>query len=77
MGILGWSATKVKALAVLLVLMVLEAGTIACFEYHFAGSRPAPSLADSRQNSFASTSAYRPETHRRLIRHRAVGRASV
>ena len=57
MGIFGWSATKVKALAVLLVpvlwTMVLEAGTIACFEYAFAGRRLAPSLADSQQTSFA------------------------
>ena len=55
LGIFGWSVAKTKALAVLLVpvlwTMVLEAGTIACFEYTFSGKhRP---LADSAQTSFA------------------------
>jgi hypothetical protein len=63
MGIFGWSTTKVKALAVLLVpvlwTMVLEAGTIACFEYAFSGKhKPVTvSFSDSVQTSFSTTKA--------------------
>jgi IS1 family transposase len=58
LGMFGWSAPKVKALAVLLVpvlwTMVLEAGTIACFEYAFSG-KPHLTVSDSAQTSFDAT----------------------
>lgn len=57
MGIFGWSAPKVKALAVLLVpvlwTMVLEAGTIACFEYAFSGKAHSR-ISDNVQTSFSN-----------------------
>lgn len=59
LGIFGWSAAKVKVLALLFVpiiwTMVLEMGSIACFEYAFAGKRPVLTLADSAQTSFAGS----------------------
>lgn len=57
LAIFGWSAPKVKALAVLLVpvlwTMVLEAGTIACFEYAFSGKSHSR-ISDNVQTSFSN-----------------------
>lgn len=55
--IFGWSTDKVKALAILFVpilwTMVLEAGTIACFEYAFSGKRHS-TFSDNAQTSFSN-----------------------
>jgi hypothetical protein len=55
--IFGWSTDKVKALAILFVpilwTMVLEAGTIACFEYALSG-KPHVTFSDNAQTSFSN-----------------------